>query len=112
VKKSSAFLLAGAFLFAGAAFAGTTANAASGHPAIAATNQTMTGTLAEVGAIGHAFKVKSTRGELTFDPGTTLEMARGDDAALWSDLKVGEKVSVTYHLRGRSRIATKVSIQS
>jgi hypothetical protein len=109
--RSCAFLLAGAFLLASAAFASTTPSATAARPAATATNQTMTGTVAEVGAIGRTFKIKGTRGEVTFDPGKTIEMAGADGAALWSDLKVGDKVSVTYHLRGSSLIATKISIR-
>jgi hypothetical protein len=111
VKKGSAFLLAGAFLFAGATFAGTSASTAAARPATAVTNHTVTGTVAAVDAAGKSFKVKGAKGAVAFVSDAAIQVTRTGGEASWSDLKVGDKVSVTYHMKGTSRIATKVSIQ-
>jgi Cu/Ag efflux protein CusF len=110
--KGSALLLAGAFLLAGAAFAGTTANTAATHPATTMTNYQVDGTVRAVDASDKTIKVKGPWTEVTFLPAATVHVTGADTTESWNDLKVGEKVSVVYHVQGKSRIATQIAIHS
>jgi hypothetical protein len=110
VRKSWALLLAVAFLLAGAAFAGATTSGATGHSAPALTNHEVSGKVMAVDTADKTFKVKGPWSDVTFVPDAAIHVTRADGAASWSDLGVGEKVSVVYHLDGKSRIATQVAI--
>ena len=76
------------------------------------TNHEVNGTVKAVDTDGKSFEVKGPWSAVTFVPDTTIHVVRAGNSARWSDLKVGEKVSVLYHLKGKSRIATQVAIHT
>lgn len=96
-------LLAASLLVMVVGFASTVANAAEGK------DQTKVGIVKKVDAAAKQIVVMVTR-ELAFTATDNTKITKGDEPAKFTDIKIEDKVSVTYVKDGDTRTASKIAI--
>lgn len=112
MKKVAALLLAGAFLVTAGALASVAGERAGSPADQTASEQEMTvrGEIVALDAAKKSVTVKGDAGEVVFHTETATRISRGESVAVWNDLKVGEKVSVTYREQGSQKIAVRITL--
>lgn len=68
------------------------------------------GKVSAVSDASKTFTLKWKTKESSYRTSAETTYLIGEKKATWSDLKVGDEVTVTYHLDGKDRVADKVSI--
>jgi len=110
MKKAAAVLLTGAFLLSGGALASVAGDHAAtpSDQAPAAREMVLQGEIVALDAARKTVTVKGGAGQVVFRTENSTRFSRGENAAVWGDLKVGEKVSVTYREQDSEKVAVRI----
>ena len=93
--------------FAGSVYAAAKSTKGAAHHA--AKHEVLKGEIAAVDAIGNKLIVKDDKAvETTFNVDATAKITSGGKAAKLADLKIGDKVTVTYKNSGADKIAISI----
>ena len=111
MQKAAAVLLTGAFLVTGSALASAGGRVATPSDQAPSAREVMVqGEIVALDAAEKTLAVKVDDNRVLFRTEASTRYSRGESAAVWNDLKVGDKVSVSYLEQDSEKIAVRIAL--